>query len=189
MATTQAMKQDKTFEAMGELTAPDTIRFERLLPASQETVWSFLEDSEKRGQWLGSGPMDPRVGGRIEIQFHNDSLSDEKAPPEHAAHGGCFQDNFIITEIDPPSRLGFTWQMKDRATQVLIELTPAGDGTLMVLTHKNLAATTMQSVGPGWHTHIGLLIDRLNHRKVRGFWSAVDSVKDDYKTLIAAISG
>ena len=38
-----------------------TVRFERLLPGPVERVWSYLTDSEKRGQWLASGPFELRL--------------------------------------------------------------------------------------------------------------------------------
>ncbi len=48
----------------GELIAPDTVRFKRLLPGTIDRVWSYLVDSEKRGKWLAGGDTEERVGGR-----------------------------------------------------------------------------------------------------------------------------
>jgi uncharacterized protein YndB with AHSA1/START domain len=42
----------------GTIIAPNTIRFERLLPGPIERVWAYLTDPEKRAKWLASGPMD-----------------------------------------------------------------------------------------------------------------------------------
>ena len=41
-----------------EVLSPTEIRFERLLPGPIENVWSYLTDSQKRGEWLASGPME-----------------------------------------------------------------------------------------------------------------------------------
>ena len=48
-----------------EVISPTEIRFERLLPGPIETVWSYLTESGKRGEWLASGPMELRVGGKV----------------------------------------------------------------------------------------------------------------------------
>ena len=42
----------------GVVIAPNTIRFERLLPGPIERVWAYLTESEKRAKWLASGAMD-----------------------------------------------------------------------------------------------------------------------------------
>ena len=39
----------------GVLTAPDTLRIERLLPGPIERVWQYLTDSDKRATWLAVG--------------------------------------------------------------------------------------------------------------------------------------
>ena len=46
------------------------VRFERLLPGPVERVWSYLTESEKRGQWLASGVFDLRVGGNWILTMH-----------------------------------------------------------------------------------------------------------------------
>jgi uncharacterized protein YndB with AHSA1/START domain len=38
----------------GVLTAPDTLRIERLLPGPIERVWQYLTDSDKRATWLAA---------------------------------------------------------------------------------------------------------------------------------------
>ena len=43
------------------------VRFERLLPGPVERVWSYLTQSEKRGTWLASGQIEPRVWAEIDI--------------------------------------------------------------------------------------------------------------------------
>ena len=56
-----------------EVLSPSEIRFQRLLPGPIETVWSYLTDARKRGEWLASGPMDLRVGGQwIHVMYGPD---------------------------------------------------------------------------------------------------------------------
>ena len=68
--------------------SPTEIRFERLLPGPIETVWAFLTDPQKRGEWLASGPMDLRVGGRVSLRFKHSDLSPNKAPPPADRYAG-----------------------------------------------------------------------------------------------------
>ena len=64
-----------------EVLSPTEIRFERLLPGPIENVWSYLTDSKKRGEWLASGPMELRVGGKVSLRFKHSELSPLQAPP------------------------------------------------------------------------------------------------------------
>ena len=36
---------------------------------------------KKRGEWLASGPMEPRVGGKLSLRFKHAELSPKQAPP------------------------------------------------------------------------------------------------------------
>jgi uncharacterized protein YndB with AHSA1/START domain len=93
----------------GVILAPDVVRFERLLPGPIERVWEYLVDSEKRGQWLASGVLEPRVGGTIELRFENARLSSEPVPERYQGHAGVFEGKETMTRFDPPHALAFTW--------------------------------------------------------------------------------
>lgn len=56
---------------------------ERMLPGPIGRVWEYLTDADKREQWLATGEMDLRVGGKVELVFNHDNITpyDEK-PPE-----------------------------------------------------------------------------------------------------------
>jgi hypothetical protein len=60
------------------LIPPSTVGFERLLPGPVERVWAYLVESDKRATWLAAGNFDLRLGGRIELHFENDKLSDDR---------------------------------------------------------------------------------------------------------------
>src|SRR5262245_9950996 len=55
--------------AYGVIVEPDTVRLERLVPGPIERVWSYLTDSDKRGQWFAHGDLEPRVGGAFKLTF------------------------------------------------------------------------------------------------------------------------
>jgi uncharacterized protein YndB with AHSA1/START domain len=157
--------------ARATLVKPSTVRIERLLPGPIERVWAYLTESKKRATWLAAGEFDLRVGGRIELIFENDKLSDEKAPPEARAQGlRRFEGR--ITRLEPLRALAYTWNWDGRDSDVLYELTPKGKDVLLVIHHRLPEDRELNiAVGGGWGTHTGILEDVLNGVKPRGFWS------------------
>ncbi|HEV7462988.1 MAG TPA: SRPBCC family protein [Methyloceanibacter sp.] len=165
----------------GVVTETRTVRLERVLPGPIERVWDYLTDSKKRGKWFGSGPMDLRVGGEVEFRFHHADLSAEKTVPEkfkkkiesgHVMHGR-------ITACEPPRLLSYTF---GDAGEVTFELSPRGNDVLLVLTHRELKDRAMMvSVASGWHSHLAILIDRLNGVEPRPFWSTVTKMEGEYE--------
>ncbi|MNJ79519.1 hypothetical protein D3C77_775710 [compost metagenome] len=68
---------------------------------------------------------------------------------------------------------------------MVFELSPDGEGTLLVLTHRKLnSRDDMIDVAGGWHTHLGVLSARLQGREPGPFWSAHHRWEADYKTRI-----
>ena len=169
----------------GIVTEAGAVRFERLLPGPIERVWAYLTQSDKRGTWLAAGPMDLRVGGRVQLNFRHADLSAEKTVPErYKEHEGGHALQGSITRCDPPRLLSFTW---GNWGEVTFELTPRNDDVLLVLTHRRLgdrAATT--EVAGGWHAHLGILTDRLDGREPRPFWSTHAAVAAEYEKRFAA---
>lgn len=165
----------------GVVTAPQTVRLERLLPGSIERVWAYLTESQKRGTWLASGDMDLRVGGKVTLNFMHANLSSEKEIPEkskamecgHTMHG-------VITRCEPPHVLAYTWgHPKD--SEVTFELSPRGDKTLLVVTHVRLGSRdNMLSVAAGWHAHTDILEDQLNGVAPRPFWTTHARLEAEY---------
>ena len=117
-------------QAMGEfgvVTERRTVRFQRVLPGPIERVWAYLTESEKRGKWLASGPMELRVGGRVELTFRNSDLSPHReTPPERYAGSEGSSLCGRITRCDPPRILSYTWGSSDgkpAGSEVTFELT------------------------------------------------------------------
>lgn len=170
----------------GVLIGNDTVRFERLLPGPIERVWSYLTDAEKRGTWFASGPMEPRIGGRMDITFDNSNLGPHPAPPPERfkQYGGIFESRHIVTGYEPPHRLCFTWDddLDPAGSEVIIELSEEGDKVRLVLTHRRLAnVDDAINVSGGWHTHLALLAEQLEGNPTTPFWTAFDGVEDEYR--------
>lgn len=169
----------------GELIAPDAVRFERMLPGPIERVWSFLVESAKRGRWLCGGDTELRVGGHVEMRFHNASLSskpDMPPPekygdmPEHVSFTGT------VTACDPPKLLSHTWDFEGESSEVTYELSEADDKVRLVLTHRRIdTRDDMLSICGGWHTHLDILVDVLSGAEPAPFWTRHTALEAEYE--------
>ena len=95
--------------------------------------------------------VDPRVGGKFRIVMARG--------PEQYEHTG----EYLL--IEPPSRLSFTWisQATDhRTTAVTIELSEREGGTELVLTHRQLPPSQIESHRSGWSDIVRELQGRLS---------------------------
>src|ERR1700712_4356651 len=83
-------RENSTMNDFGTLLGTRTIKFERLLPGPIEIVWAFLTESDKRGQWLATGPMDLRPGGAVHLKWKHADLSPHKreTPERFKKHDG-----------------------------------------------------------------------------------------------------
>lgn len=172
----------------GVVLDPTTLRFTRQLPASVETVWAFLTESEKRGRWLATGDMELREGGGVTLRFVHADLSSvtEPTPAPYQAYENGVTTHGVITRCEPPRLLAFTWGgSKGEPSEVMFELSPEGEGTRLVLTHRKLnSRDDMIDVAGGWHTHLDVLSARLEGRAPGPFWSAHHLWEADYKARI-----
>lgn len=113
----------------------NSVQVSRQLPASQSDVFAAWTDAEIMKEWMDVTPgpalsveLDVRVGGQIRIVMgQNEAVA-------------VITGEFV--EIDPPSRLVFTWRShatNEQDSLVTVELTPDGpDATKLTLTHEQL---------------------------------------------------
>jgi uncharacterized protein YndB with AHSA1/START domain len=166
---------------------PSTVRLERLLPGPVERVWAYLTESKKRASWLAAGEFDLRLGGRIELIFENDKLSDEPVP---AGAQGAGRKKFEgkITRLEPLRALGYTWNWDGRDSEVLYELAPKGKEVLLTIQHRMPDDRELCiAVGGGWPTHVGILADQLNGVKPRPFWSTHAKLMKDFAAYVMTL--
>jgi uncharacterized protein YndB with AHSA1/START domain len=176
-------EQTAATEDYGRSTEAGTVRLERKLPGPIERVWDYLTDSEKRGKWFASGPMEQRAGGKLEFHFHNSQLTPHAEPPpeRYKKHEGLTSSG-KVTRCDPPNLLSFTWEeMSGGESEVTFELSEKNNEVLMVVTHRRLRNRgELIGVSAGWHVHVGLLSDILNRRELRSFWSTYERLQAEY---------
>ncbi|NVJ99483.1 MAG: SRPBCC family protein [Alphaproteobacteria bacterium] len=167
------------------LLEPGTVRLERMLPASIDTVWLYLTDSEKRGTWLGRGEMELHLGGKVEHLFDHATLSatPEDVPEKYKKYDCTTELLGTITAIDPPRLLAYTWNEGEAPdSEVMFELEPKGDMTLLTITHRKLPnRETIIGVSAGWHVHVGIMIQVLEGKNPPPFWGAFMPMEAEYE--------
>lgn len=170
------------------LVAPGTVRIERTLPGPIERVWAFLTESDKRAQWLAAGEMELRIGGSVEHTFRNSELTenDDPPPPKYVQYGVESRMHGRITACEPPRLLAYSWgEPSGEDSEVRFELDAQGDDVRLVLVHSRLPnREQMLSVAGGWHTHLDILVDRLNGRAPAGFWITHTRLEAEYDQRI-----
>ena len=173
-------------EKQGTVPAPGVIRFERRLHCSVLEAWAWLTESEKRGQWLATGEMELVEGGKVNLHFrHNDLSPIPGAPPDkhkNMADGHSFTGT--VLRIDPPHLLSFTW---DGGSEVIFELQPIAGIVILTLTHRLLPADkdAQTSVLGGWHTHLEILLHRIDRRTPPNFWSRHTQLEREYAAKLS----
>ncbi len=171
----------------GRFLDADTFRIERRLPGSIERVWSYLVEPDKRSQWLGTGTIEPRVGGAVHLRFHNLDLSPikEPAPDKHKKVENSGSLHGEVVRFEPPRLLSLTWGDPQKNPSIAtFELTPHEGETLLVVTHSRLRMGERTDVAGGWHTHLAILLDHLEGVTPRPFWRTHAAVEPEYESRL-----
>lgn len=113
------------------------LRIERTFQAPADKVFEAWTSEEVMRRWFHAehdwetteAQVDLRLGGAVRVVMRD--------PGKDAEYGG----SGTYTEIDPPTRLAFTWTWDSDGRQTLIELDflEADGATTVLLTHRNLA--------------------------------------------------
>jgi len=125
----------------------DKLVLRKLITATREEVFAAWSDPESMREWMCPGDIrsteakiDFRVGGSYRILM--------KGVKEDFDHTGVYQ------EIEPPSKLSFTWISKGtdfKSTLVTVELTEQSGQTELTLTHERFpSADRVQRHKNGW---------------------------------------
>lgn len=169
----------------GKLIDASTVRFERLLPAPVDVLWQYLVDSDKRASWLCAGDTEQTIGGHVDMQFHNASLStltDIEPPEKYCDMPDRLSFSGRVTRCEPPTALAHTWDFEDDHSEVCYELQAEGDRTRLILTHTSLSSPAeIISVCGGWHTHLIILDAVLREQEPPPFWKTHTPLEADYE--------
>jgi len=158
---------------------------ERTLRADAETVWRFLTEPALLGAWLAGGLLEPRLGGRVALDFR---LLD--CPGREGASGTVAG---VVTACDPPRRLAYSWDESGEArppaqcSEIAFELSPAaGGGTHLRLVHRRASPKEAAGLAAGWSVHLDLLGARLDGNPPFDFMAAYGRVAPQYEAAFAA---
>ncbi|MDF3013772.1 MAG: ATPase [Cellvibrio sp.] len=173
----------------GVLTAPDTLRIERLLPGPIERVWQYLTESDKRATWLAEGKVEQQAGGKVEHTFRNSELSPEHdtPPPKYSNCAGDIHMLGKVTSCEPLRLLSYIWNLGSEVeSEVSFELAQLEDQVKLTITHRRLTDPEERlSVAGGWHTHLNILRDRLEGKTPEGFWKVHTRLEQEYAQRLA----
>jgi uncharacterized protein YndB with AHSA1/START domain len=174
------MTETPTLNAYGELIDPVSVRIERMLPGPVERVWSYLTDSNLRGQWLATGDMDLRPGGKVELVWRNDDLTGSEGRPEGFREEHRMQTS--VVRVEAPRLLVIGW---DGGADVTFELEPKGSEVKLTITHRRLPDRgQLLGVSAGWHAHLDVLIARMRGGEPPQFWRNWTRLKAEYELRI-----
>ncbi|WP_218509401.1 SRPBCC domain-containing protein [Variovorax sp. dw_308] len=176
-------------EDLGDVTAPGTLRFERLLPVGIHRAWAHLVEPELRAHWLAGGAMGTQPGDAFELLFDHTALSGEQAPERFKQFRAPVSQASRVLQMEEPQLLVLAWRSDANgpaASEARFELTAQGDKqTALHLTHSGLRGVAeTRDVAAGWHAHLGVLLDVLHGRIPRPFWSHLDKVAAEYEASI-----
>jgi uncharacterized protein YndB with AHSA1/START domain len=131
------------------MTTKTTLRMQRTYSAPAERVFDAWTSEEVLRRWWRAGhdwetteaEVDLRVGGAVRVVMRD--------PHEDVEHGG----GGTYTEIEPPTRLAFTWSWdgEDRRQLIEIDFEEADGATTVRFTHSGLKdEETRRSHESGW---------------------------------------
>lgn len=126
------------------------IELERRISATREAVFASLTDPTRYTRWHGlEAELDPTPGGIYRVQMTADSI---------------VRGQYV--EVDPPSRVVFTWGWEGNAelppgsSTVEITLRAEGDQTVLHLRHSGLPDERSRAMHhEGWEMYLGRLAE------------------------------
>ncbi|MDE1819865.1 MAG: SRPBCC domain-containing protein [Euryarchaeota archaeon] len=99
------------------------VQLEHDLPAPPEVVWKHLVDPDLRAKWLGTGTLDPVVGGHVDLRVAD-------------ANGTLQRVRGTVTLVERPRVLEWVWRTaKGSSERVRIDLDATTAGTRFRLVH------------------------------------------------------
>ena len=129
------------------------------LKASRQTVWAFLTDGEKLGEWFYRCEGGDLQAGQDYVLMGKD---DDGTPAKR-----CWGK---VLEMDPPSKLVMTFSvapLNGVMTNVTYMLEEVGAGTKLSLEHSGLEAAgdvfgLVMALDSGWDKHFASMREAVN---------------------------
>jgi uncharacterized protein YndB with AHSA1/START domain len=126
-----------------------TLRFERRLAHPIERVWRAVTEPSELAHWFpGKVEIDLVVGGKMRFGEPGLDVDSELLPTQG-----------LVTALDPPRLFAFTWADEP----LRFELTPDGDGCVLVFTHTFENRAGAPRFAAGWTECLDALLRMLGH--------------------------
>jgi uncharacterized protein YndB with AHSA1/START domain len=105
----------------------NAVRRELQIPQPREQVWRAITDRATLAEWMYPNDFEPNVGHQFTF----------RVPPNPKVGFIGLVVSCEVLEIDPPSRLVFSWSAGGPVvdTRVSFRLEPDGDGTRLYFEH------------------------------------------------------
>ena len=117
------------------------VRFERVYDYRPDEVWAAITEPEQLRRWLGETELDLRDDGRGSVRFGEDEIA-----------------TLRVRRVEPGRFVEYDWAYPDEPLSLLrLEVEPRGEGTLLVLDHRQLAVKDVVDYSAGWHSHLDAL--------------------------------
>ncbi len=149
------------------------LRFERQLRHSPATVWRALTETDQLRAWF----VDIIDYDRLRLDLTPGAQLDFYVKP---GFGDTEAIRGEIVRADPPRLLEFTWD----GETLSFELTPAGDGCLLVFTNIFDDRDAASALGAGWHAGLDRLDALLDDRAADG--EPIDALQREYESVFQA---
>jgi uncharacterized protein YndB with AHSA1/START domain len=114
------------------------VSLRRSFRAPIEELWSALTEPDRVRCWFAPAKIEPRVGGRIELEHYDGSVMMEG----------------MVRVFEPPRVFEYDWVSRHQTSIVRYELEPDGEHTRLTLTEYRLTDAALDRRAPGWHHNV-----------------------------------
>lgn len=134
-----------------------------------EAVWCMLTEASCLAQWLASGEIELRPGGRVHIDFGD---------------SGVVIDSTVL-DLAPPHRLAYSWSSgEDPARPLHWSLTAEGRGTMLALRVTLPSGEDLAKACAGFAAHLEMLAAALEGVPTRFPFDLYLEKRREYQALL-----
>lgn len=121
----------------------------REYPDPVDDVWAAFTESERLGRWFGTYTGRGRAGGTVELTITGEAdAGGEVGEPTTVTIVECAAPHRLVVDI--PENASRSWRVE-------VDLTPAGDGTVVVFTQDVVEGLAVADVEAGWRWYLDRL--------------------------------
>lgn len=145
-------------------------RMERAFPHQVDAVWRALTSSDELPLWLAPGSIEPRVGGRAQLDFGD---------------SGVVIDS-VVRAYAPESVLEYDWSSPGQpARPVQWRLVAEPNGARVTLTLRVPAGEDAGRSFAGWDAHLDMLAAALEGVPIKFPFETFKAARDRYRAALA----